>query len=91
MLSGYNILGDGTASALAPMLAGRLKNEMVHEMNRLETKHVDDVLDFVWRRFENQGYVTQYGEYGFQKYKPFITILEDTANNSFIISCDPLA
>jgi len=44
VLSGYNILGDGTASALAPMLAGRLKNEMLHEMNRLETKHVDDVL-----------------------------------------------
>jgi len=44
---------------------------MVHEMNRLETKHVEDVLDFVWRRFENQGDVTQYGEDWLPKVQTF--------------------
>jgi len=73
------------------MLAGRLKNEMVHEMNRLETKHVDDALDFLWRRFKNQGYVTQYEEDWLPTVQTFYYNSEDTANNPFIISCDLLA
>lgn len=63
ILTGYNVVGDGTVANLMPMLTGRNETE-VPELNRGRpgARHVDDVLTFVWKRFENQGYVTQWAE-----------------------------
>ena len=71
ILTGYNILGDGTVLAMSPMFTGRMKQEMLHAMNKSQTKHVDDVLDFVWKRFEDQGYVTQFGEDWYPSFQTF--------------------
>jgi len=76
VLNGYNTIGDGTVSAFVPMLAGRKKPEMLKYMDTRKTKHADDVLDFVWRRFEDQGYITQYGEDWFPNLHTFYFKLE---------------
>jgi len=63
VLTGYNMRGDGTAAALMPILTGRKETE-IPEVRRGHSgaKPVDDILNFIWKRFENQGYVTQWGE-----------------------------
>ena len=63
VLTGYNILGDGTPAALMPILTGRKETE-IPEVRRghFGARPVDDVLKFIWKSFENKGYVTQWGE-----------------------------
>ncbi|KAH3733495.1 hypothetical protein DPMN_039924 [Dreissena polymorpha] len=63
ILNEYNIVGDGTPQALMPILTGRKETE-IPEVRRGHTnaKPVDEILEFVWKRFEKRGYVTQWGE-----------------------------
>ena len=63
ILEGYNIVGDGTTHNLMPMFTGRHFHE-VPEVHRgfPGAKNIDDVLEFVWKKYENQSYVTQFAE-----------------------------
>lgn len=63
VLEGYNIVGDGTPQALMPILTGRTETE-IPEVRRGKpgARHVDEVLEFIWKKYERRGYVTQWGE-----------------------------
>ncbi|WAR27881.1 hypothetical protein MAR_013585 [Mya arenaria] len=63
VLNEYNIVGDGTPQALFPILTGRKETE-IPEVRRGhdDAKQVDEFLEFIWKRFEKRGYVTQWGE-----------------------------
>ena len=62
ILKGYNIVGDGTPQALLPILTGKKETEL-HEARRgfANASHVDD-FPWIWKRFKNAGYVTQWAE-----------------------------
>ncbi|XP_060603128.1 uncharacterized protein LOC132756151 [Ruditapes philippinarum] len=63
LLEGYNIVGDGTTRNLMPMFTGKRMTE-IPEIRRgfPGARHVDEVLDFVWKKYENNSYVTQWAE-----------------------------
>ncbi|XP_045201848.2 uncharacterized protein LOC123555243 [Mercenaria mercenaria] len=63
LLEGYNIVGDGTTQALLPLLTGKRETE-IPEVRRGKpgARHVDELLDFVWKQYEKKGYVTQWAE-----------------------------
>jgi hypothetical protein len=63
LLEGYNIVGDGTTQALMPILTGKRETE-IPEVRRGKrgAKYVDQILEFIWKRYERKNYVTQWGE-----------------------------
>lgn len=63
LLEGYNIVGDGTTQALLPILTGKRETE-IPEVRRGKpgVRHIDELLEFVWKRYEKKGYVTQWAE-----------------------------
>ncbi|KAH9491793.1 hypothetical protein Btru_029522 [Bulinus truncatus] len=54
---GYNIVGDGTTQAILPIFLGLLQ----HEIPDILERSLDD-LDFIWKHYKNQGYVTMFAE-----------------------------
>lgn len=63
LLEGYNIVGDGTTQALLPILTGKREKEIPEvRRGRKGAKHVDEILEFIWKRYEKKNYVTQWGE-----------------------------
>ena len=64
VLEGYNIVGDGTPQALLPMLTGQTELELPDARRGIYgAKPVDDH-PWIWKKFKDQGYVTQWGEDG---------------------------
>uniref|UniRef100_T1IUT3 DUF229 domain-containing protein n=1 Tax=Strigamia maritima TaxID=126957 RepID=T1IUT3_STRMM len=63
VLKGYNIVGDGTPQALIPILTGKTELELPETRKRMGSKaqHVN-VYPFVWKDFQDHGYVTGYAE-----------------------------
>ncbi|KAL4234217.1 hypothetical protein ACF0H5_005870 [Mactra antiquata] len=63
LFESYNIIGDGTVQALLPMLTGKQEME-IPEVRRGKkgAKHVDEVVEFVWTKYERKGYITQWTE-----------------------------
>ena len=63
VLEGYNIVGDGTPQALMPILTGKSETDIPEVRRGMKNaKRLDEVLMFVWRRFQQEGYITQWGE-----------------------------
>lgn len=63
LLEGYNIVGDGTTQALMPLLTGKRETEIPEtRRGKPGARHVDEFLEFVWKRYEEKGYVTQWAE-----------------------------
>lgn len=63
LLEGFNIVGDGTTQALMPMLTGKRETEIPEtRRGRPGAKPVDELLEFIWTKYEKKGYVTQWAE-----------------------------
>lgn len=62
ILTGYNIVGDGTPQALIPILTGFTELELPETRKRMEGSKMVNVFPLIWRRFEEMGYVTAFNE-----------------------------
>ena len=62
VLKGYNIVGDGTPSALLPILTGKTEQELPEARRGYKNATVVDNHPWIWKDFHNAGYVTQWGE-----------------------------
>lgn len=63
-LEGYNIVGDGTPQALLPILTGRTEQELPEARRGFAGAAPVDGHPWIWKRFRDAGYVTQWGEDG---------------------------
>ena len=61
-LSNYNVMGDGTVAALAPLLAGKKEWELPETRRRMKNNQPCDNLPFIWKEFAEAGYVTSFNE-----------------------------
>ena len=62
VLEGYNIVGDGTVDNLLPFLCGKIQKELPEgKRGQPHAKPVDGY-PWVWKKYEQLGYVTQYIE-----------------------------
>ena len=64
VLQGYNIVGDGTPQALLPILTGKTELELPEARRGKPGASTVDGHPWIWKDFENIGYVSQYGEDG---------------------------
>ena len=64
ILSGYNIVGDGTPAALIPLLTGKHEFELPSTLKWNKNDiHVDVAYPFIWKEFEGKlNYATLYNE-----------------------------
>lgn len=62
VLNGYNIVGDGTPQALLPILTGKTEWELPEARRSHKNASVVDGHPWIWKKFREAGYVTQYGE-----------------------------
>ena len=64
VLSGYNIVGDGTPAALIPILTGKHESELPNTLKSSRNGlHVDVAYPFIWKVFEEKlNYSTLYNE-----------------------------
>ncbi|KAF2369009.1 Protein of unknown function DUF229 [Trinorchestia longiramus] len=63
VLDGYNIVGDGTAQALIPMLTGRTELELPETRRRVgSSAQKCDVYPLVWKDFQRAGFMTLFAE-----------------------------
>ncbi|CAG0921824.1 unnamed protein product [Notodromas monacha] len=61
VLKGYNIVGDGTARAIIPMMTGKTEIELPDARRRMgDAASSVDVYPFIWKKFKSRGYVTGY-------------------------------
>ena len=61
-LSNYNVMGDGTVAALAPLLTGIKEWELPETRRRIKNAQPCDNLPFIWKQFAEAGYVTSFVE-----------------------------
>ncbi|KAL8595962.1 hypothetical protein ACOMHN_018274 [Nucella lapillus] len=61
-LEGYNTVGDGTPSALTPILIGKLEEELPEARRGFPGATVVDSHPWIWNDFSKQGYVTAWAE-----------------------------
>ena len=62
ILERFNVLGDGTPQNLLPLLTGKTETELPEARRGFpDAKTVDDH-PWIWKKFQNAGYVTQWGE-----------------------------
>lgn len=62
ILSGYNIVGDGTPQALTPILTGKSELELPETRKRVAAAQHVDVYPMIWKDYQNNGYVTGFLE-----------------------------
>jgi hypothetical protein len=64
LLSGYNIMGDGTPAALIPLLTGHFEHELPNVLrNSLVSQYVDEAYPFIWSNFSSLlNYSTMFAE-----------------------------
>ncbi|PAA71428.1 hypothetical protein BOX15_Mlig015423g1 [Macrostomum lignano] len=61
----YNILGDGTPAALVPILTGTRESDMPEARRGFKgARHLDEVMQFIFHKLKELGYLTLYGEEG---------------------------
>ncbi|KAK2157549.1 hypothetical protein LSH36_189g06091 [Paralvinella palmiformis] len=63
-LEGYNIVGDGTPQALLPILTGKTEEELPEARRGFAGARPVDGHPWIWKRYRDAGYVTQWGEDG---------------------------
>ncbi len=64
VLTGYNIVGDGTPAALIPILTGKHESELPSTLKGLKNSvTVDNAYPFIWNLFQDKlNYATLYNE-----------------------------
>lgn len=62
VLTGYNIVGDGTPQALIPILTGHSELELPETRKRKQGSVSCDAFPMIWRYFRRGGYVTGFNE-----------------------------
>jgi len=62
VFSGYNIVGDGTAQALLPLLTGKTDTELPESRRGFDGAQTVDDYPWIWRLLKNADYVTQWAE-----------------------------
>ena len=62
ILEGYNVVGDGTKANLLPFLCGKAKGELAGCGPRKPNTKPVDGYPWVWKKFQELGYMTQYIE-----------------------------
>lgn len=63
VLQGYNIVGDGTAQALIPLLTGFTELELPDTRWRIPRAYwVDQAYPLIWKDYEKNGYITSFNE-----------------------------
>ena len=63
-LQGYNIVGDGTPSALLPILTGKMEEELPEARRGFAGAKPVDNYPWIWKEFSRRGYVTAWAEDG---------------------------
>ena len=63
-LQGYNIVGDGTPSALLPILTGKMEEELPEARRGFAGAKPVDNHPWIWKEFSRRGYVTAWAEDG---------------------------
>ncbi|CAF1108083.1 unnamed protein product [Rotaria sordida] len=61
-MKGYNIVGDGTRSALLPILTGKTQRELPEARRGHARAETVDRFPWIWNQFKDNGYVTQWAE-----------------------------
>ncbi|CAF0826861.1 unnamed protein product [Didymodactylos carnosus] len=64
VMKGYNIVGDGTPAALLPILTSQTEMELPESRRGHEGAQTVDRYPWIWNKFKDNGYVTQWGEDG---------------------------
>ncbi|XP_075146470.1 uncharacterized protein LOC142220931 [Haematobia irritans] len=63
VLTGYNIVGDGTPQALVPILTGYNELELPETRRRMSNAiSVDQAYPLIWKDYEEHGYITSFNE-----------------------------
>jgi hypothetical protein len=62
VLTGYNVVGDGTPQALLPMLTGKTEPELPEARRGFQGAKSVDGHPWIWKKLRDVGYVTQWGE-----------------------------
>lgn len=62
VLTGYNIVGDGTPQAIIPILTGKTELELPETRKRKFKSNFVDVYPFIWNNYKKHGYTTAYNE-----------------------------
>ncbi len=61
ILTGYNIVGDGTPAALIPIFTGKTEEELPSGLkNDPNGKYVDEIYPFLWKDLHPKGYSSIY-------------------------------
>ena len=64
VMTGYNIVGDGTPQALLPILTGRTERELPEARRGFPGATTVDGHPWIWKELSRVGYVTQVASYG---------------------------
>lgn len=62
VLTGFNIIGDGTPQALIPILTGRTELELPETRKRKSESVSCDAYPMIWKMYEQAGYITAFNE-----------------------------
>jgi len=62
VLTGYNIVGDGTPQALIPLLTGFTELELPETRKRMSNALNVDAYPMIWKEFKQHGYITSFNE-----------------------------
>lgn len=62
VLTGYNIVGDGTPQALIPILTGHTELELPETRKRMSGSVSCDAYPMIWKDYAAAGYVTAFNE-----------------------------
>lgn len=62
VITGYNIVGDGTPQALIPILTGHTELELPETRRRMANAVSCDAYPLIWRDYQIAGYVTAFNE-----------------------------
>jgi hypothetical protein len=62
ILKGYNEVSDGTPQPLLPILTGKRETELPEARRGYENASYVDKFPWIWKRYKENGYVTQWAE-----------------------------
>jgi len=75
MISGYNIVGDGTPEALLPILTGHTELELPEARRGFPGASPVDGHPWIWKKLSDVGYVTQVSFHCFEHHSFYHTTM----------------